>query len=269
MARHHNRDGVAPVGGAHRAHGLGRADSIRHKTVAAGFAVGNVSQLPPHPRLKLGALHIQSQIEVPQFSGEVGAQLLHGLPQQRVCLALATGQFRGAIQLDGPDARIRRHHPQSELAGSFKTAPFHASSLTSWRAGNRAGSRLLAGQRALARLLLPSCRSQVSRPPALSPPTTQLAAHRPFRDTRSRRTRHPRAKERCPPQRLQIRPARLRHYSPRRRRRIIQAALGRSGSRRATPNPYRTPPPGNHGHLPMAARAGRQNREPHIRKLDV
>ena len=83
-------------------------------------------------------MHIQGQIEVPQFAGEIGAQLLDGLPQPRVSLALASGQFGRGIQLDRANAYLRRHHTEAELAGSFKTEPFkHESSLTGqtlWRA---------------------------------------------------------------------------------------------------------------------------------------
>src|ERR1019366_4197503 len=42
-------------------------------------------------------------------------------------------------------------------------------------------------------------------------------------------------------------------------------ALGRTGSRLATPNPHRTLLPGNHGHLPMVAKAGCRERTEDLR----
>src|ERR1019366_6516698 len=42
-------------------------------------------------------------------------------------------------------------------------------------------------------------------------------------------------------------------------------ALGRTGSRLATPRPHRTLLPGNHGHLPMVARADCREREEDLR----
>ena|ERR1017187_736673 len=49
----------------------------------------------------------------------------------------------------------------------------------------------------------------------------------------------------------------------------LQATLGRSGSRVATPNPHRTALSGTDVHLPMVARADGHRREQYLRRANV
>ena len=76
MAGHHDRQRVAAVCGAHRAHRLRLPDAARQLAVADRLGVGNARQFLPHRQLERRALRMQRQVEPGPRAGEVFLQLL-------------------------------------------------------------------------------------------------------------------------------------------------------------------------------------------------
>jgi hypothetical protein len=75
VARSDDRDRVAAIRGAHRAHGRGMADPARDLTIAAGLAKRDSQQGRPNTLLKFGALDVERNDESLQVSREVSSQL--------------------------------------------------------------------------------------------------------------------------------------------------------------------------------------------------
>ncbi|MNG32122.1 hypothetical protein D3C84_1180620 [compost metagenome] len=79
MARGDDRDRVAAIGGAYRAHRAGVADLPGDVAIAAGFAERYRQQRGPHLALELGTGKIQRQLEALAFASEVLAKLPRGV----------------------------------------------------------------------------------------------------------------------------------------------------------------------------------------------
>ena len=86
VAGDYDRDGVAVIGRANGAEGLGVSDGAGDLGVAAGFAVGDGLQGLPAGLLELGAAEVQGEGEVAEMAaeiffqfGDVGAHLGGGM----------------------------------------------------------------------------------------------------------------------------------------------------------------------------------------------
>ena len=75
VARGDDRDRVAAIRGAHRAHGRGVADPACDLAIAAGLAKRHCQQRRPNAPLKFGAFDVERNVESLQVSREVSNQL--------------------------------------------------------------------------------------------------------------------------------------------------------------------------------------------------
>src|SRR5271155_2605230 len=82
MTRHHDRDGIAAVGEAHRARCLRITDTLSLLAVGTGFAIGYLQEVAPGTPLKFRAVETQRQVELAPLSLEVFLELAGGLPQR-------------------------------------------------------------------------------------------------------------------------------------------------------------------------------------------
>src|SRR5580698_10791886 len=71
MTRHHDRDGIAAVGEAHRARCFRIADALSLLAVGPGFAIRNLHQVVPRTPLKFRAVETQRQVELASLALEV------------------------------------------------------------------------------------------------------------------------------------------------------------------------------------------------------
>src|SRR6185369_16435588 len=81
MARDDDGEGIAAGSGARRADGLGRTGPFGQGAVADRFSIRDAADLPPDPRLEIGAGEAQRQDEIGSFSGEIFLKLPGGLPK--------------------------------------------------------------------------------------------------------------------------------------------------------------------------------------------
>ena len=83
VAGNEDRDGIAAVGLARRPGGLGSADLLGQPGIAAGLAIGNLSQSLPDLALKFRALRRQRQVKILPPPFQILQPLLPGPPPQR------------------------------------------------------------------------------------------------------------------------------------------------------------------------------------------
>ena len=84
MARHDDRQRIAPVRRADSANGQRLSDALRDGGVATSLAVGNRFELTPHAPLEAGAPGCERQLKLTKFGGEVGAKLMQGFGHYRM-----------------------------------------------------------------------------------------------------------------------------------------------------------------------------------------
>jgi hypothetical protein len=119
VTRRDDRNRIASVRGADRAHRAGIADVPRHLRVAAGFSIGNREQRRPGPFLEIGAAEIEGQFECAAMAREVFAELARGLEQDRMF-----GSFDGRVEgnlrcrVPAPDERDERLVGGGEVEGA-------------------------------------------------------------------------------------------------------------------------------------------------------
>src|SRR6266403_5177446 len=117
MARHDNRNRIAPVRQSHGAYGFGVSDAPRELRVRNRLSVGNRTQLIPHAKLKLRSLHRQRHIEFLQFSSEVGLQLSDDFGKWR------TIQLPARLRRSGMLSAFETHAPQRLRIARQKQRP--------------------------------------------------------------------------------------------------------------------------------------------------
>ena len=84
MAGDDDRNRIAAIGGADRAHRGRRADLPGHIAIAAGLAIGNGQQSLPDLLLEAGAGEDIAHLESPPLTLEILAELTPGLDQHRM-----------------------------------------------------------------------------------------------------------------------------------------------------------------------------------------
>src|SRR5690606_6273877 len=115
VAGQDDRQRVAAVGGADRAHRCGAADAQRKLRIADGAAIGDIPQRQPYLALERRALRRQRQLEAAALAIEVFLQLVARLAQQRMVAGHpAEPALRMAVlrELDRVQARIAGGHGQ-------------------------------------------------------------------------------------------------------------------------------------------------------------
>src|ERR1035437_3155707 len=131
MARHHDRDRVGPVGGAHRAHRPRRADRFRDLAVAPRLPIRDALQFAPHAQLESRAPHIQRQVEPPQLPGEIGPQLARGLGGDGVTPGAAALRRTRKVEVNGAQPEIACNKTQGQAIYHCNLGTFeHALSLS-------------------------------------------------------------------------------------------------------------------------------------------
>jgi len=79
MARGDDRNGIAAVRRAHRAHRGGIAELFGNLAVIARLAIRDLEQRSPHAALEVGAPEFERQVELAARAREIFAELAGGL----------------------------------------------------------------------------------------------------------------------------------------------------------------------------------------------
>src|SRR5690606_17363489 len=117
MAGNHDGNGIAAVGEAHGARGIGIAERGGQRAVGGRLAVFDAAQALPDAALELRAAGIERQVELRARAGEIFLELFTGPVDEWRGPALewraALGGIAPMLEPDGRECRLRGEQAQT------------------------------------------------------------------------------------------------------------------------------------------------------------